>query len=87
MMNRDGNDQVRAAAWDELQFWAQSPAMDEIGLSTLADGLKPQPANELLIRKKLCNRLAIDVKNGANTSTVGTRRQRNWPKSDKPSAI
>jgi HEAT repeat protein len=68
MMNEDPNDQVRAAAWDELQYWAQLPDMDEPGISTLADGLKTQPANELLIRKKLCDRLALDVQNGANAA-------------------
>jgi HEAT repeat protein len=68
MMNGDPNDQVRAAAWDELQYWAQLPDMDETGISTLADGLKSQPANELLIRQKLCDRLALDVQNGANAA-------------------
>jgi HEAT repeat protein len=67
LMTGDGNDQVRAAAWDELQYWAQLPDMDEAGLSTLADGLKSQPANELLIRQKLCDRLAQDVKKGRDT--------------------
>ena len=46
----------------------QLPDMDETGISTLADGLKSQPANELSIRKKLCDRLALDVQNGANAS-------------------
>jgi HEAT repeat protein len=68
MMNGDPNDQVRAAAWDELQFWATLPEMDETGMSSLADGLKLQPANELLIRKKLCDRLTQDMQNGANAS-------------------
>jgi HEAT repeat protein len=68
MMNNDPNDQVRAAAWGELQYWAQLPDMDETGMSTLADGLKSQPASELLIRKRLRDRLALDVQNGTNAS-------------------
>ena len=67
LMNSDSSDQVRAAAWDELQSWADSPAMDENGMSTLADKLKSQPPNELLIRKKLRDRLAQDVKKDPNS--------------------
>lgn len=63
-MNDDGNDQVQAAAWNELKHWADLPDMDEGGLSFLADGLKSQPARELLIRQKLCDRLAQDVQKG-----------------------
>jgi hypothetical protein len=70
LMNEDGNDQVRAAAWDELLYWAQSPDMDETAMSTLADGLKSQPANELLIRQKLCDRLAQDAQKGADPAGI-----------------
>jgi HEAT repeat protein len=64
MMFEDSNDQVRAAAWDELQHWAQLPQIDETALSAMADGLKTQPAKELVIRQRLTQRLAEDVKNG-----------------------
>jgi len=69
LMNEDPSDQMRLAVWDELQHWASLPAMDENGLSTLADGLKQQPAKELVIRQKLSARLAEDVKNDRNDAS------------------
>ncbi|MGD0390923.1 MAG: HEAT repeat domain-containing protein, partial [Tepidisphaeraceae bacterium] len=65
-MNNDVNDQVKAAAWNALQSWSQLPDIDEQSLIGLADGLKSEPAKELLVRQKLCERLTQDVKHAAN---------------------
>ena len=67
-MNNDPNDQVKARAWNVLQSWSQLPDIDEQCLIGLADGLKSEPAKELLVRQKLCERLAQDIKNAANDS-------------------
>jgi HEAT repeat protein len=67
-MNEDPKDEVRAAALEVLLNWSQLPDLDESGMSALADGLKSQPDKELLIRKRLCDRLAQDVQTGQNAS-------------------
>jgi HEAT repeat protein len=58
---QDGNDQVRAAAWEVLQNWAQSPAIDESSLAAMADGLAHDPNKALFVREKLRDRLAQDA--------------------------
>jgi HEAT repeat protein len=65
-MNKDSNHEVKAAAWNVLQSWAERPNLDEQSLIELADGLKSDPAKELHVRKILCDRLAQDMKNAAN---------------------
>jgi len=74
-MNNDPNDQVKDAAWNVLKSWSQLPDIDEQSLIGLADGLRSQPAKELLVRQKLCERLAQDVKNAANDSDRRSARQ------------
>ncbi|MGD0769506.1 MAG: HEAT repeat domain-containing protein [Tepidisphaeraceae bacterium] len=74
-MNKDSNDQIKVAAWNVLQFWVQLPKIDEQSLVGLADGLTSQPAKELLVRQKLCERLTQDIKNAANDAAGGPARQ------------
>jgi HEAT repeat protein len=64
-MTSDPSDQVRAAAWNVLQDWARAPDADEANLTTIAEGLKSDPAKELVIRQLLCNRLDADAHNSA----------------------
>ncbi|MGD0461853.1 MAG: HEAT repeat domain-containing protein [Tepidisphaeraceae bacterium] len=62
-MNQDGNDQVRAEAWNVLKNWAQSPAISESSLAALADGLGHDPSKEVFVREKLRDRLGQDAQN------------------------
>ncbi len=62
-MNQDGNEQVRAAAWNVLRSWAQSPAIPEKSLAELADGLGHDPGKEVFVREKLRDRLGQDAQN------------------------
>jgi hypothetical protein len=62
-MNQDGNDQVRAEAWDVLKNWAQSPAIPESSLAAMADGLGHDPNKVLFVREKLRDRLGQDAQN------------------------
>ncbi len=65
-VNQDGNDQVRAEAWEVLQNWAQSPAIDESSLAAMADGLAHDPNKALFVREKLRDRLAQDAQNATD---------------------
>jgi hypothetical protein len=65
-MNQDGNDQVRAQAWEVLKSWAQSPAIPESSLAAMADGLGHDPAKEVFVRERLVQRLGEDAKNDAD---------------------
>lgn len=67
-VSQDGNDQVRAEAWEVLQNWAQSPAIDESSLAAMADGLASahDPNKALFVREKLRDRLAQDAQSAAD---------------------
>jgi HEAT repeat protein len=64
-MGSDPDDQVRAEAWNVLYEWASAPDADEQNLTAIADGLKSDPAKELVIRQLLCKRLDADAHNSS----------------------
>lgn len=66
LMNDDPSDEVRRAAWQDLQSWAAAPDSDENTLVALADGLKGAPDKEIFVRKRICDRLKQDIQAAAN---------------------
>jgi hypothetical protein len=66
LMNTDASDAVRRGAWQDLLSWSQSPDADENSLIALADGLNGDPTKELMIRKRIAERLKQDIQSAAS---------------------
>ena len=63
-MSGDRDDRVKAEAWNVLQTWAQSPAVEESTLEDLATQLHSLSASkELFVRQQLRDRLRSDMNN------------------------